>query len=217
MSVEPEKSEEIEIKLDLGSSANYLKLTDFLGQINNENHQSNMFFDTENRILASHGWAFRIRLEKDRGLVTIKSLATEQGAAFIRQEIEEEIPLLTAQNVIQHEADIMKLEILPVRHIRHLIGSSNLKKLITFENHRKKKLLKIDDHDYLMEIDKTEFSNGVVDYELEIELSVLPQLKKVQNYVEKLFTSLDIPFVIQKESKLERALRHGGVSWLKVR
>ena len=45
-------TQEIEIKLDLGSFTNYLKLIGFLGHIEDEIKQINAFFDSNNRKLA---------------------------------------------------------------------------------------------------------------------------------------------------------------------
>ena len=49
MSKEPNIHREIEIKLDLGSFTNYLKLLGFLGQIEHEELQQNGFFDSDDR------------------------------------------------------------------------------------------------------------------------------------------------------------------------
>ena len=52
-------NKEIEIKLDLGSFTNYLKLIGFLGQIELEDRHINSFFDTEDNQLSQKGWALR--------------------------------------------------------------------------------------------------------------------------------------------------------------
>ena len=77
----PAQGVEIEIKLQLGSFTDYLKLVGFLGQIESEEHQINGFFDTEDRRLAKGGWAFRVRAEDRRGLITLKSIPTVSGMA----------------------------------------------------------------------------------------------------------------------------------------
>src|SRR5574341_969907 len=109
---------EIEIKLDLGSFTNYLKLLGFLGQIEHEDFQQNGFFDSDDRKLAKAGWALRVRVEKKRGLVTIKSIPVKPGLAVVRQEIETEIPRGDAIDLLNGDLDVMNLQIMPVDYIK---------------------------------------------------------------------------------------------------
>ena len=202
---------EIEIKLDLGSFTNYLKLIGFLGKIEHEESQLNAFFDTEERHLAKAGWALRVRVESNRGLVTIKSISTEKGAAFIRQEVESQISRAEALEILNLRADVMSLAILPIEHIVSQVGEIALSKLVQFENTRQKKLFKIGDYNYILEIDKTEFNDGSVDYELELELSDASRIDVVEDKLRKMFTSLNIPFEPQSESKFARALARASI------
>jgi uncharacterized protein YjbK len=84
-------------------------------------------------------------------------------------------------------------------------------RLVQFENVRQKKLFKIGDQNYMLEVDKTEFNDGSVDYELELELSDTARLDTIEANLRKLFITLDIPFINQKESKLVRALGRAGI------
>jgi uncharacterized protein YjbK len=204
-------SREIEIKLNLGSFTNYLKLMGFLGQTEKEERHLNAFFDTEDRKLSAAGWALRVRAENHRGLVTIKSIAKETGSAFIRQEIEAEISRSEALDVLALQVDVMDLPVLPVEYLTEKLGRLEVMILVKFENLRQKKFFKIADYTYLLEIDKTEFGDGSVDYELEVELPDTSRLETVEDSLRRMFGSLSISFETQSESKFARALKRAKV------
>lgn len=202
---------EIEIKLDLGSFANYLKLLGHIGHLDAEKDQRNAFFDTEDQQLRKLGWALRVRSEDKGGLVTLKSTSTQTGAAAIRDEIEEQIPLPMARSILELQTDLMTLSNRPVDYARDLINDSGLTRLVEFRNLRKNKIIRLGEYDYQLEIDKTQYNNGSVDYELELELTNRDQIENVSDALQKLLESLDIPFEKQTESKFARALEHEKV------
>jgi uncharacterized protein YjbK len=207
----PSQGVEIEIKLQLGSFTDYLKLVGFLGQIESEEHQTNGFFDTEDRRLAKGGWALRVRAENRRGLVTLKSIPTQSGAAVIRQEIETEISRGTAIEILNLRSELLEQKVMPVEYVKREFPNLALAKLIQFQNVRQRKLFRIGDQNYLLEVDKTEYNDGSVDYELEVELSKSEQIEVVENHLQKLFNTLNIPFERQLESKLVRALKRAKI------
>ena len=202
---------EIEIKLDLGSFTNYLKLLGFLGRIEQEERHLNVFFDTEDRQISQSGWALRVRAENNRGLITIKSIPSGKGLAVVRQEIETEIPRSKALEIINLQSDVMAQEIMPIQFLKNTIGDVPVMRLVKFENLRQKKLFKFGECNYLMEVDKTEFSDGSVDYELELELPSTDVVDSVENQLRSLFNSLDIPFIKKEESKFHRALEKAKI------
>ncbi|MEW6411979.1 MAG: CYTH domain-containing protein [Candidatus Zixiibacteriota bacterium] len=206
-----ELNREIEIKLDLASFTNYLKLVGFLGQIEREERHINAFFDSEDRHLSNKGWALRVRSEGSRGLITVKSIPAEEGIAVVRQEIEAEIPKGQALDVISLAKDVLSLDNMPIDFVKQKIGKRDLTRLVLFENVRQKKVFKIGDFNYLLEIDKTEYNDGSVDYELELELQDTRNLDVIEDALRKLFHSLGIPFVHQKESKFHRALKKANI------
>lgn len=205
------KNVEIEIKLKLESFTDYLKLMGYLGQIESEEHQINAFFDTEDRLLAKSGWALRVRAENKRGLVTVKSIPTTEGAAVVRQEIEAEIPRGVAYDIIGLRTDLMSMTLMPVDFIKTQFPNLQLAKLIQFDNIRQKKLFRIGGENYLLEVDKTLYTDGSVDYELEVELTDPERIGQVEDHLRKLFASLAIPFEHQAESKFARGLKRAKV------
>lgn len=202
---------EIEIKLQLNSFTDYLKLLGFLGQAEEEEHHVNAFFDSEDRKLAREGWALRVRAENKRGLVTLKSSPLKPGLAAIRNEIEGEISKGLAQELIALRRDVMSLDHPAVEFIKQKWGDITVMKLVHFTNTRRRKPFKIGDDIYTLELDKTEFSDGSVDYELEVELPDESVIEMVQDKLQKVFNSLGIPFVPQTESKFVRALKKAGM------
>jgi len=202
---------EIEIKLDLGSFTNYLKLLGFLGQVESEEHYVNGFFDTEDRQLADDGWGLRVRAESRRGLVTLKGELPSSGSAKIREEIEAEVPRGEALDVLNLHKDVMGFFQPPIDFVKKKWGEIKVTKLAHFESIRQKKTFRIGDHNYMLELDKTEFADGSVDYELELELPDESRIIIVEDKLRKLFASLDIPFKVQVENKLERALKKIGI------
>ncbi len=202
---------EIEIKIKLDTFTDYLKLVGFLGQIESEEHQINGFFDSEDRRIAKGGWALRVRVENHRGLVTVKSIPTRAGLAVIRQEIEAEIGRGEALAVLALQTDVLTLDVMPISFIRNEFPNVHLARLIQFDNTRQKKLFRIGDYNYILEIDKTEYSDASVDYELEIELSDPSRVDSVEAQLRKLFATLGIPFEKQSESKFARALRKARI------
>jgi inorganic triphosphatase YgiF len=205
------ESVEIEIKVRLASFMDYLKLVGYLGQIEAEDHHINGFFDSEDRQLAKGGWALRVRAEDHRGIVTIKSIARESGAAVIRQEIEAEIPRSQALDVLSLRQDVLSLELIPIQFIKGKFPQAQLAKLIQFENTRQKKLFRIADFNYLLEIDTTKYNDGSVEYELEVELKNPALIETVEAHLRKLFQTLEIPFERQPDSKFARALHKARI------
>ncbi len=202
---------EIEIKLDLGSFTNYLKLLGYLGQIDSELKQTNCFFDTEDHQISKEGWALRVRLEPERGLVTVKSKTISNDKAAVREELEAEISCADAENVINLNNDILSLNIKPIEFVKEKWNPSALSKLVHFENNRQCKEFKIGDHLCIFEIDSTSFSDGSVDYELEIELKNESEIVTIYDNLKKLFTSLHIHFENQSASKFARALKRARI------
>ncbi|MBI5267661.1 MAG: CYTH domain-containing protein [candidate division Zixibacteria bacterium] len=205
--MKPADSVEIEIKLRLDSFMDYLKLVGLLCPLDDEIHHTNGFFDTEDRRLAKGGWALRARAESHRGLLTIKSIPTEEGMAVVRREIESEIPRSLALDILSLRHEIMAVDVPPIQFLRKEFPKVSPAKLIQFDNVRQFKKYPIGDREYLLEIDKTSFSDGSVDYELEVEFEDMEQREKIETGLQRLLVSLGIPFERQPESKFHRALK----------
>lgn len=203
---------EIEIKLELPSFTDYLKLLGYVGAIEREISQENAFFDTPDRLLSHNGWALRVRATALGGLVTLKGLTTVSGAAAMRQEIEEEIEQQTALDLIHLRREPLDFASRPITYITQTYHPSSLVRLIMFRNTRQYKQLELDGLPYQFEIDKTEYLDGSVDYELEVELADVIDVPIAEKSLHSLFNRLGIPFLPQRESKFGRALAKAGLS-----
>ena len=203
---------EIEIKLQLASFTDYLKLIGYLGNIEIEERLVNCFFDSEVRHLAKKGWVLRVRAGNDTGLITAKDIGKQSGSAMVRQEIEAEISKSAAMDIINLRTDILTIPITPIDFIKKEFPGIKLAKLVRFDNVRQKKAMPIGGNEYILEIDKTEFADGSCDYELEVELTDLMYVPEVENNLQKIFKSLNIPYEKQEESKFSRAMKRAGLS-----
>lgn len=198
---------EIEIKLRIECFPDYLKLVGFLGNPDAEERQINAFFDSEDHALLKDGWGLRVRVENTRGLVTLKgSSAADIDMAVIREEIEEEVSRGMALAMINLETDILAADLAPIRHVQEMYPDLPLARLVRFENQRLRKQHRIGDYQYMVELDRTEFSDGSCDYELEMEVDQQEQVGTVVESLRRLFASLNIPFERQPETKFARAL-----------
>jgi len=197
---------EIEVKVRLDSFTDYLKLIGFLGPIDLEEHHTSAFFDSADRKLGTQGYALRVRAEDRRGLVTVKSLLSQREALAVRREIEAEIDTGQARQIIRGQSSLADLTVEPIKFIRRHFPKVALHKVVQFENQRQKKRFLLGDYEYTLEIDRTEFADGSVDYELEVELQDESQFEVVEDRLRKIFTSLNIPFEKETRSKYARAL-----------
>lgn len=203
---------EIEIKLDLGSFANYLKLLGSLGEMGEEEQQKNVFFDTKDRLLGKQGWALRVRTSNDKAYLTLKGISAKQGSATIREEIETEIPKALAERLIAQEADLLTGSGELLERVRSVVADRDVTPFLAFDNLRRARKYRLGDREFVLEVDRTEYADGYVDYELEVELDRPERAEMAEQGLRKLFGSLEIPFVQQLESKFGRALIHRHAS-----
>ncbi len=198
---------EIEIKVQLGSFTDYLKLIGHLGPIEREEHHLNAFFDSPERELGNAGYALRVRATDTGGSVTVKSLVSQNASVAVRNEIIGEIDASLARALISGQTDLMSLSNPAVDLVLADFPELKPTLLLQFRNDRQVKRYPFGDYELDLEIDKTEFADGSVEYELEVELNHAHQLDAVETQLRKLFTSLAIPYKNQMKSKFERALK----------
>ena len=148
----------------------------------------------------------RIRSAELSGSVTLKSLVSQTDALAVRQEVIGEIGAVMARAIIDGHTDLMSLNVAPITFLRSHFPDLAPVLLLQFRNERHVKRYRLGELELDLEIDCTEFSDGSVEYELEIELSDQSHYQSVRDAVARIFQSLAIPFVIQTRSKFERAL-----------
>ncbi len=200
------ENKEIELKIALASFVDYLKLIGYIGNADAKIYQTNIFYDSADKQVSKLGYAFRLRIEQDRAIVTLKSTTAHVGDAAVRTEIEKFLSIEMGKELQEtsdfHLIDMPAIQLLQSKKVK--IG--DLKPLLQFENERFKKKIELHSRNYIFEIDKTTYSDSTIIYELEIELATTDEIENAVSDVQQLFKSLDIEFELMKKSKFERAL-----------
>ncbi|MFH2036639.1 MAG: CYTH domain-containing protein [Candidatus Zixiibacteriota bacterium] len=202
--------EEKEIKLDLDNEENYKRL---IGHFKNITTviQINTFFDTAENDLMNSGWALRIREIEGQFFITAKGMNRKGSLKLaIRPEIQEEIgkqkaTVMLAEGFTKNDLPAQILE-----ELNDIIMHDKFMKLVTFNTKRTTIAYETNSYSVQLEIDKTEYADHTVDYELEIEIPVADIQDKVIEQVRALLERLNIPFIFQKYSKFGRALKKNG-------
>ncbi|RKX20357.1 MAG: hypothetical protein DRP51_05835 [Candidatus Zixiibacteriota bacterium] len=205
--------QEIEIKLDLQKEENYNRLIERFQITNKPARQENYFFDSENMDLSKNGWALRLRIEKNKSSLSLKGTTSQSsGGLAIRDEIEisisDEIARKQAENGLRE--GWFPDEITHI--IQPIVSTGNLAPRLHFINDRHRVNYSGGDIELLFEIDRTEFADGSIDYELEIELKNQLLYQKALAEVIAFLDSVQIVTVFQKRSKFARALKKEGMA-----
>ena len=198
--------EEIEIKLNLENETNYLKLHERFGRGIEPRRQDNHFFDSPDMRLAASGWALRIRLEAGRALMTAKSSASGGGGALaVRHEIETALDPDRARAMIDN--GLMFGDIPDT--IRDALGNLPADLALTagtgFVNYRTDIGIETGHALLRVEIDRTCFNDGRIDYELELELEDRADYPDALGRLTAVFENMGLPLIFQDRSKLARA------------
>lgn len=202
--------QEIEIKLDLQKEENYNKLIKRFGLTEKPIRQENYFFDSENMDLSKNGWALRLRVEKDKSSLALKGTTTHSSNGLaIRDEIETIIPDETAQKYAENGLRGSNLPDNIIKIIRPIVNINDLSQRLNFANDRYR-VNYSGAIDMLFEIDRTEFFDGSIDYELEVELEDQLYYQKALGEISSFLDSVQIVTVFQKQSKFARALKKEG-------
>ncbi|MEP0827360.1 MAG: CYTH domain-containing protein [bacterium] len=201
-------SQETEIKIDLAFDFNYQKLLTFFPGEKKILKQDNYFFDSADRLLSRSGWVLRLRLEEERASLTLKGTASEsRDGLAIRPEISARWDYQRARQSIAE--GISSAEILPlsiVQQAKMPVAGIRLETMIHFMNYRVSIPQLLANLDLILEIDRTEFDNGDIDYELEVEIPGATHYDPVIKELENLLGHLEIPLKFHTQSKFARAL-----------
>ncbi len=205
--------QEIEIKLDLQSEENYNKLIDRFGLTGKPNRQENYFFDSGNMDLSKNGWALRLRVEENKSSLTLKGKAAKSsGGLAIRDEVE---VLILDEIAKKYAINGLKDGNIPdeiAKIIRPIVNPRDLVQRLYFVNNRFRVNFSSGDIDLLFEIDKTEYDDATIDYELEIELEDQLFYQKALGGITTFLDSVQIVSVFQKHSKFARALKRENLA-----
>ena len=205
--------QEIEIKLDLQKRENYSRLIEYLEIRSEATRQDNYFYDSDDWILSKNGWALRLRIEKDQSSLSLKSKTSESANGLtVRTEIEKTISDEAAQNYIREGLNLDGISNRLSDIIKPILKSDPLTRKLHFTNYRHRANYSGHKQELIFEVDRTEFENGKLEFELEIELEDRLAYPAAFDNVKLLLESLQIETIIQTESKFARALKNGNIN-----
>ena len=205
--------QEIEIKLDLQTEENYNRLIKRFKITEKPTRQENYFFDSEHMDLSKSGWAFRLRIEENKSSFALKGKTTKSsGGLAIRDEVEVLIPDETAKKYAENgfRGVIIPDEILQI--IKPIVNPKDLTQRLFFVNDRYRVEFTGGDIDLLFEIDKTEYADGSINYELEVELEDHLFYQEALGGITAFLNSVEIVTVFQKHGKFARALKRENLA-----
>jgi uncharacterized protein YjbK len=199
---------EIELKLDLGSEENYRKLCDHFTTVIDVKEQKNYFFDSTERLFYQNGWALRLRIVDKKATLAAKGKAIrKEGGVVVRPETEQPVARAWAYLVIHRGR--FYFEILPL-DIKNTMGfridGTLLKMFASFQTKRTVVPFQCKGAALNLEIDRVEFADGSIEYELEVEFGDDQPIETASEEIKKLLDRLKIPVVYQNQSKLARAM-----------
>ena len=188
---------ERELKLALADGDAYRKLCGFLKRTESEEEQSNYYFDFQGQLRAL-GYLLRLRLEGEVAMLTLKGKATHQRGIFVADELEFQVSVDQALEVIAGQSPLDRLGTPVVATLTDLLGSGFQAHCWgVLENLRRR--YRVGD-DLLLEVDKTSFPDGSRRYEVEVESSDPESLRQ---QVESLLAEAGVHWREQELTKSE--------------
>lgn len=199
---------ERELKVRLACESDWAKVALALGGAGLTKRQVNYYFDTADRELSRRRCMLRIREVGGACVLTYKRGLALDGGFFQAVEIEaavnqsllaglEEGAALAASSVLEASE--------PFQQMRRdgVVGALLYQGAMVNE----RQVFGLDGGEKL-ELDRTDFGAGRVDYEIEMET---PNREGALNFVQRLCARADVAFSLQGETKYERFLRWRGL------
>ena len=204
---------ERELKLDLDTASNHARLEKRLRRLPflGVKEQLNVFFDTKDARLRSQKLALRLRQEVEKFLLTAKGGKLQTGDLAVRPEIECEISVAEGLSLLQKTKSIADLSNPPLTWIekqtKHSRKDLSLQEILRFTNQRQCFLLEQDDLSLVLELDRTDYGNGIQAFELEVEFQNLGEYLSAKAILQNIFNEENLPWKISAQSKYARALQ----------
>lgn len=215
---------ECEIKLRISDVESYNRIREELGPPTANVRQKNVFYDTPDRALSKKRWSLRIRHELDGIVLAVKGPGSSVGSAVQRIEWEEQsiewegkiAPLLILS--ADFPEDLLSAK--PMMKLREVFPnlSDRLQRTVSFYNDRIFYNVKLAGVERTIELDRTQFTTGQINYELEVEIAAEGKSKEmvtletaaVQEDLQKLLKRCGADAQVSKSGKISRALRYGA-------
>lgn len=220
---------ETEIKIALGSAADYQRLREALPPPDREVEQHNLFLDSADGRLAAARWALRLRLEEDRttglrtALIAVKGPADRIASAVHRTDIEHPLELdlweAAARQGGLHPAELEGPAVTFLQSQVALDPHAGLGVIMRFENRRSTIATKLGGELRELLLDRTRFTTGEEDHEIEVEVPLpgrpdrpenLLLLRQVRRDLDQLLSAHGITPAPGRGGKFSRSLRYAG-------
>ena len=198
---------ELELKYKLLGESDYNKLRDYLDNKTSGMllQQRNFYYDTEDMLLIKNNAILRARIENEKVIITFKQQKGKKQGFFISDEIENNVSLEDINRVFSGKIPIIQLCGDNRENVEKLLENKELTLIGTFEN--KRIVYYIDD--IKLELDKVDYGNGIVDYEIETESE---DEKKVREFLDTLLQSLSVRYQLQDKTKYQRFFEAHNIS-----
>jgi uncharacterized protein YjbK len=191
---------EIEIKLELDERV-YSRILEISHREKPPVLQENTFFDTDDGVLSKKKWAFRIRRERNRYLLSVKGPQSGRSEGiYDRLELESPIPSTNVKSYYRG-FDLSQSDLPPCVHLKELFGDLRMRSFLSFTNLRNY----VSFSSICMELDKTEIGRYTF-YELEVETAP-ERIARDEEFLRNWFRQEDWPYRPSKLTKLKRALQ----------
>ncbi len=216
------RGREVELKLSLTASQ-YERLLRSLPGLTHELTQRNLFLDTAEGELSARRWGLRLRREEREAellqtLVTLKGPASHLAEAVSRVEVETPAPPTLWSQAEDGRIPLAAVPGAPGRLLGEMLAPEVLlQPLVQFDNLRTTFSLLLAGAPLELELDRTFFSTGEVEHELELEIHPSAQasraetslaVRAIATQLRSLLTSLGVDARPSVGGKLSRALHH---------
>lgn len=203
---------ETELKLNLQNEENFNKLLTYFNFDKKPCEQINYFFDTDFLDLRLNRIALRIRSENNNYILTVKGAKQNHTELAIRPEIEAPITQKQFDLIMSKKISILDLSLPPIDWLLQKIEKkiTRLKYILDFKNFRHEIPIKVNDIEFTIELDKTYFGRNIYSFELELELKNIDHFALIRDYLNTIFSELNIPWLISEKSKFATALSNAS-------
>ncbi len=203
---------EREWKLALASEADADSLRSVLPPPFEETIQNNTYWDLPGRPLSAAGVLVRLRLEERargaRAFVTVKDAAVRSaGGLFEAPEDEEEVPVAAAREVLAGARGLASLGTGVLARLARRQGAlDRLEQWGAMKNLRRRYRLA---GDLVVELDRTEFPDGGVEWEIELESAEVAAAARALSALLGRAGVVAQPQTLTKSERLARRLARG--------
>ena len=192
---------ERELKFKLQDKSDYQKIREYLDKKYPYEilHQENYYYDTVDMSLLENNAVLRVRVEGENAIITFKRQKEKRDGYFISDENEVKGFLCDIKEIIAGKKRIIEICGKIRTYVEELTKNKHLKIIGRFKTERCK--YKVDD--MYLELDRVDFGNNFIDYEIESECD---NEERVRNFLENLFESLFVHYQLQDKTKYQRYL-----------